>query len=59
VAGGEHPQQFHLDFSVGDIAAAEPRVLALGARVHDHQPSQNGGFRVYLDPVGHPFCLIC
>jgi hypothetical protein len=56
--GGEHPQQFHLDFSVGDIAAAEPQVLALGARVHDHQPSQNGGFRVYLDPVGHPFCLI-
>ena len=18
----------------------------------------NGGFRVYLDPVGHPFCLV-
>ena len=56
--GGAHPQQFHLDFSVGDIAAAEPGVLALGARVHDHQPSKDGGFRVYLDPAGHPFCLI-
>ena len=56
--GGKHPQQFHLDFSVGDIAAAEPQVLALGARVHQHQPSENGGFRVYLDPAGHPFCLI-
>lgn len=56
--GGAHPQQFHLDFSVGDIDAAEPSVLALGARRHDHQPSQDGGFRVYLDPVGHPFCLI-
>ncbi len=56
--GGAHPQQFHLDFSVGDIDAAEPGVLALGARVHDHQPSKDGGFRVYLDPAGRPFCLI-
>ncbi|MGI8882059.1 MAG: VOC family protein [Jatrophihabitans sp.] len=56
--GGAHPQQFHLDFSVGDIDAAEPSVLALGARRHEHQPSTNGGFRVYLDPAGHPFCLI-
>lgn len=56
--GGEHPQQFHLDFSVGDIDAAEPHVLALGAQRHNHQPSADGGFRVFLDPVGHPFCLI-
>lgn len=56
--GGQHPQQFHLDFSVPGIAAAEPGVLALGARRHDHQPSSDGGFVVYLDPVGHPFCLI-
>lgn len=56
--GGAHPQQMHLDFSVGDIDAAEPDVLALGARVHEHQPSKDGGFRVYLDPAGHPFCLI-
>ncbi len=56
--GGSHPQQFHLDFSVDDIDEAEPGVLALGARRHEHQPSQDGGFRVYLDPAGHPFCLI-
>lgn len=56
--GGDHPQQFHLDFSVSDIDAAEPGVLALGARVHDHQPSKDGGFRVYVDPAGHPFCLV-
>lgn len=56
--GGKHPQQFHLDFSVGDIDASEPHVVALGARVHEHQPSGNGAFRVYVDPVGHPFCLI-
>ncbi|WP_299304243.1 VOC family protein [uncultured Brachybacterium sp.] len=54
---GAHPQQFHLDFAVSDIDAAEPRVLALGAVVHDHQPSGSGSFRVYLDPAGHPFCL--
>lgn len=57
--GGAHPKQFHLDFAVASIDAAEPGVLALGARVHDHQPSTDGGFRVYLDPAGHPFCLIC
>jgi hypothetical protein len=56
--GGSHPQQVHLDLSVPDIAAAEPAVVAAGARVHDHQPSTDGGFRVYLDPAGHPFCLI-
>lgn len=56
--GGSHPQQMHLDLSVPDIDAAEPRVLAAGARVHEHQPSTEGGFRVYLDPVGHPFCLV-
>ncbi len=56
--GGAHPQQFHLDFAVDDIDAAEPAVLAAGARRHEHQPSEDGGFRVYLDPVGHPFCLV-
>jgi predicted enzyme related to lactoylglutathione lyase len=55
--GGAHPQQFHLDLSVVSIADAEPAVLAAGARVHPHQPSDNGSFQVYLDPVGHPFCL--
>ncbi|HET8598940.1 MAG TPA: VOC family protein [Segeticoccus sp.] len=56
--GGAHPQQAHLDLSVPDIAAAEPAVVAAGARVHDRQPSKDGQFRVYLDPAGHPFCLI-
>lgn len=56
--GGTHPQQFHLDFSVPDIEEAEPRALALGARRHDTQPSGSGSFVVYLDPAGHPFCLV-
>lgn len=56
--GGAHPQQLHLDLEVPDIAAAEPAVLALGARRHEHQPATDGGFVVYLDPAGHPFCLV-
>ncbi|MGW2373658.1 MULTISPECIES: VOC family protein [Kitasatospora] len=32
----------------------QPAVLALGAvRLHDA-----GGWRVYADPAGHPFCLV-
>ena len=54
---GAHPQQFHLDLTVLDIDEAEPLVLRAGATVHEHQPSENGGFKVYLDPAGHPFCL--
>ncbi|MFB9164865.1 VOC family protein [Arthrobacter psychrochitiniphilus] len=45
-------QQFHLDIMVEDIDEASTRVQALGARkVHaaDH---------VFVDPSGHPFCLI-
>jgi catechol 2,3-dioxygenase-like lactoylglutathione lyase family enzyme len=44
-------QQFHLDIMVEDVAAAGPRVLALGATKLD-------GEDVYGDPAGHPFCLI-
>lgn len=56
---GERPQQFHLDVTVDDVDAVEPRVLALGATKHEVQPGQAAGdsFRVYLDPAGHPFCL--
>lgn len=58
--GGDRPQQVHLDFWVPDVAAAEPGVLALGATRAEHQPGEQMGstFRVYLDPVGHPFCLV-
>ncbi|MEU8004855.1 VOC family protein [Catellatospora sp. NPDC049111] len=50
-----HPQQMHLDVRVDDIEQAEPQVLALGAT-----PLPGGGktFRVYADPIGHPFCLV-
>jgi len=52
----EHPQQLHLDIRVEDIEEAEQAVTALGAR---RVPAKREtGFRVYLDPVGHPFCLV-
>ncbi|GAB2517585.1 VOC family protein [Nocardiopsis aegyptia] len=54
----ERPQQMHFDVWVDDIDAAEARVLDLGAtplaRVEDDPDDL---FRVYADPVGHPFCL--
>jgi catechol-2,3-dioxygenase len=58
--GGDPPQQFHLDVTVDDIDDAERQVLELGATKHEVQPGEteeDGNFRVYLDPVGHPFCL--
>ncbi|MGH8964938.1 MAG: VOC family protein, partial [Actinomycetes bacterium] len=53
---GAHSQQVHLDFDVPDLDAAEPQVVALGARKHEIQPGES--FRVFLDPAGHPFCLV-
>ncbi|MBM7787628.1 VOC family protein [Tenggerimyces flavus] len=48
-----YPQQIHLDVLVSDLSAAEAEVLSLGAtKLHD-----SGEFRVFADPVGHPFCL--
>jgi catechol 2,3-dioxygenase-like lactoylglutathione lyase family enzyme len=52
----EHPQQAHLDFEVDDLETAEAEVLALGARKAAFQPGD--GWRVYLDPAGHPFCFV-
>lgn len=49
------PQQMHLDVRVDDLDAAEEAVLALGAT---RTGSETPTFRVYLDPAGHPFCLI-
>ena len=54
--GGAHPQQAHLDLDVADLDEGEQQVLALGARKAAFQPGTT--FRVFLDPVGHPFCLV-
>lgn len=53
----DRPQQAHLDFDVADLDAGEAAVLALGARKAETQPEPDD-FRVFLDPAGHPFCLV-
>jgi catechol 2,3-dioxygenase-like lactoylglutathione lyase family enzyme len=51
-----YPQQLHLDIRVDDADRAEHELLALGAtRVPGERES---GFRVFTDPVGHPFCIV-
>jgi catechol 2,3-dioxygenase-like lactoylglutathione lyase family enzyme len=46
------PQQFHIDVMVEDLDVADPLVIAIGgARIAP-------GDHVYMDPAGHPFCLI-
>jgi catechol 2,3-dioxygenase-like lactoylglutathione lyase family enzyme len=52
----DRPQQAHLDFDVADLDEGERQVLALGARKAETQPAT--GWRVFLDPAGHPFCLV-
>ena len=49
------PQQVHLDVEVTDIEDAQNAALALGAT---RLPGGGEDFRVYADPVGHPFCLV-
>lgn len=51
------PQQAHLDFDVADLDEAEQAVLGLGASKTSAQPSPSE-WRVFLDPAGHPFCLV-
>ena len=51
-----YPQQLHLDIRVPDADQAEQELLALGAaRVPGERET---GFRVFPDPVGHPFCIV-
>lgn len=51
------PQQAHMDFHARDLDETEAKLLAIGARKADHQVHPDR-FRVYLDPVGHPFCIV-
>ena len=51
-----YPQQLHLDIRVSNADQAEQELLALGAtRVLGERET---GFRVFTDPVGHPFCIV-
>ena len=51
------PQQMHIDFDVADLDEGEAQLLAIGARKAAVQPSPDS-WRVYLDPAGHPLCLV-
>ncbi|PSK98948.1 hypothetical protein CLV63_104172 [Murinocardiopsis flavida] len=53
--GGAQQMMAHLDVEVADLAAAGAFAEGLGAVVAGFQPQAH--VRVYLDPVGHPFCL--
>jgi catechol 2,3-dioxygenase-like lactoylglutathione lyase family enzyme len=52
---GDRPQYWHFDVRVDDLDAGEQAVLDLGAT---RLPGGGDSFRVFADPVGHPFCLI-
>ena len=54
---GDVPQQAHVDIDVDDLDAAELEVLQLGAVKAEVQPSPEE-FRVFIDPAGHPFCIV-
>jgi catechol 2,3-dioxygenase-like lactoylglutathione lyase family enzyme len=49
--------QMHLHVRVADLDQAEAAVLELGATKAEHQPNPDTS-RVFLDPAGHPFCLV-
>ncbi len=50
-------QQAHLDFDVPDLDEGERSVIELGATKANTQPNPEE-WRVFLDPAGHPFCLV-
>jgi hypothetical protein len=53
---GEVAQQVHLDFHVLDMDKARAEVITIGAVQAEFQAAEH--FQVFLDPEGHPFCLI-
>jgi hypothetical protein len=53
---GPIPQQLHMDFYVSDLNEGEAHAMRVGAAKAAYQPGDT--FRVFLDPVGHPFCLV-
>ena len=54
---GGLPQQAHMDFHAKDLDIAEKQLLEIGAVKADFQPKPHR-FRIYLDPAGHPFCIV-
>ena len=54
---GGLPQQAHMDFHAKDLDIAQKQLLEIGAVKAGFQPKPHR-FRVYLDPAGHPFCIV-
>ena len=52
----EQQQMEHLDFHVKDVEEAVKYALSCGATMSEIQCDD--GWRVMLDPSGHPFCLL-
>jgi hypothetical protein len=52
---GTQQMQVHLDLEVEDLEIAGAYAVELGATKAEFQPQED--VHVYLDPVGHPFCI--
>lgn len=52
---GKQQQQMHLDIRVEDLEEASAHAIACGATLAAYQPQDD--VRVFMDPMGHPFCL--
>ncbi|MCI2421157.1 VOC family protein [Saccharopolyspora sp. K220] len=52
------PQMMHLDVRVSTLAEGHELAIAAGATpLPQPADQQDALFRVYADPVGHPFCM--
>lgn len=52
---GMQQQMAHLDFAVYDLEQAVEHAVSCGATIAGEQYAD--GWRVMIDPAGHPFCL--
>jgi catechol 2,3-dioxygenase-like lactoylglutathione lyase family enzyme len=50
-----YPQQAHLCVLVDDVDVATAQVIEIGGQ---SMPGRGDNWRVFADPVGHPFCLV-
>lgn len=53
---GFQQQMLHVDFYTENVPEAVEHALACGAVLSDTQ--LDSGWRVLLDPAGHPFCIL-
>ncbi len=51
----QQQQMAHMDFAVANVEKAVDHAISLGASLSKKQFSD--GWKVMLDPEGHPFCL--